>query len=380
MSFLKKSFAFPVQLAIAVCVLLLLLGADTAGAQIRTVLVSPVPGDPVASGTALRNALAGISSPSATNRWLLKIEPGTYDIAGTSLAMRAYVDVEGSGIEATTILNGNPSGLESVTIFGADNAELRFLTVQAIAPTSTSDIIAMANYSVSPRVYRVKLVSQATSAWGMRNVNAAPLVEECEISVTSTSATPSFAYGLVFRGLPPGSRRSSILRSQVKVSGAAKNYGVFIADALSLTSIRDSSFNVAGAGGSSTQGLYATGIAGWSGNESLTIRDTHVISGGGSSESYGLRFEQAAITLEVFQSKIWGHVAPTTYGIYTDSPLATGGIQGSSITGFTKTIQFGGNISIASTFLQGGPATAGGWIGCMGVWDENAIFYTQGCP
>ncbi len=292
--------------------------------------------------------------------------------------MRAYVDVEGSGIEATTILNGNPSGYESVTILGADNAELRFLTVQAIAPTSTSNIIAMANYGVSPRVYRVKLVSQGTSVYGMRNVNAAPLVEECEVSVTSTAATTSWAYGLVFRGVPPVSRRSSILRSQVKVSGAAKNYGVFMADALSVTSIRDSSFNVTG--GSSTQGLYATGLEGWSGNEPLAIRDTQVNSAGGSSESYGLRFEQAAITLEIFQSKIWGHVAPTTYGIYTDNPLVAGGIQGSSITGFTKTIQFGGSISIASTFLQGGPATAGGWIGCMGVWDENAIFYTQGCP
>ncbi|HTG34396.1 MAG TPA: hypothetical protein VLB76_15830 [Thermoanaerobaculia bacterium] len=53
MSFRKKSFAFPVQLTLAVGVLVLLLGADTAGAQIRTVLVSPVPGDPVASGTGL---------------------------------------------------------------------------------------------------------------------------------------------------------------------------------------------------------------------------------------------------------------------------------------------------------------------------------------
>lgn len=82
----------------------LLLTSTTATAQIRTILVSPVPGDPVASGTALRNALAGIPSPSATNRWLVKIEPGTYDVGGgTSLAMRPYVDVEGSGIEATTI-------------------------------------------------------------------------------------------------------------------------------------------------------------------------------------------------------------------------------------------------------------------------------------
>ena len=80
---------------------------------------------------------------------------------------------------------------------------------------------------------------------------------------------------------------------------------------------------------------------------------------------------------EVWGSKIWG----STYGIYTDSPDSPGGIQGSSILGSTKTIQFGSSISIASTFLNGGPATAGGWIGCMGVFDENAIFYAQGgCP
>jgi hypothetical protein len=359
--------------------LVLLLSAARIEAQIRTVLVSPVPGDPVASGTALRNALAGISSPSATNRWLVKIEPGIYDVGGTSLQMRAYVDVEGSGIEATTIRgNGDASAFQNAVILGADNAELRFLTVQAIGPTSTSSVMAMANYGPSPRVYRVKFVSQGQVVWGMRNVNAAPLVEECEFSVTATTAAGSSAYGLVFRGYPPASRRSSILRSQVTVSGATDNYGVFMSDAPILTSIRDSRFEVTG--GSSTQGLYASGL-GWSGNEPLTIRDTHVNSGGGSVASYGIRFEGGAtITLEIFQSKIWGHAAPTTYGIFTDGFSASGGIQGGSITGFTKTIQFGGSISIASTFLQGGPATAVGWLGCMGVWDENAVFYTQGCP
>jgi hypothetical protein len=359
--------------------LMLLLGAETAGAQIRTVLVSPVPGNPVASGTALQNALAGISSPSATNRWLLKIEPGIYDVGGTSLPMRAYVDIEGSGIEATTIRgNGDASAFQNATILGADNAELRFLTVQATGPTSTSSVIAMANYGASPRLYRVKFVAQAQTVWGLRNVNAAPLVEECEISVTAT-ATGSYAYGLVFGGFPPGSRRSSILRSKVAVSGASNNSGVYMFDALSLTTIRDSRFDVTG--GSSTQGLYATSAGtGWYGSESITIRDTEISSAGGSTTSYGIRFEGATISLSIFGSSIWGHVAPTTYGIYSTSPSTVAGAQGASITGFTNTIYFGGSISISSTFLQGGPATAGGWLGCMGVWDENAVFYAQGCP
>src|SRR6185369_17230322 len=135
-----------------------------------------------------------------------------------------------------------------------------------------------------------------------------------------------------------------------------------IADALSITSIRDSRFDITG--GVSTYGLFAFPDLFWSGNESLTIRDTEISSAGGSTSSYGIRFEQgASITLAIYGSTIWG----STYGIWTDSSTATAGIQGSSITGFTKTIQFGYNISIQSTLLNGGPVTAGGWLGCMGV-------------
>lgn len=376
MVYRKKSRLTPLCLHSLLFGLALLLGAETVSAQIRTVLVSPVPGNPIASGTALRNALAGISSPSATNRWLLKIEPGTYDVGGTILAMRPYVDIEGSGIEATTIRGSIDSSIHP-TILGADYTELRFLTVQAIDPTSTSSI-AMANYSgASQRVYRVKFVAQGgLEAWGMRNVNATPMIEECEFSVTGTMPG-SHAYGLVFRDYPPTSRRSSILRSKVAVWGATFNYGVYMRDAASLNSIRDSRFDVTG--GDLTHGLFATSsVGGWSGNEALAIRDTEVISSGGSAASYGIRFEGGAqIVPEIWNSRIWG----STYGIYTDSPSSSGGIQGSSIHGSTKTIQFGGSISISSTSLIGGPATAGGWIGCMGVFDENAVFYAQGaCP
>jgi hypothetical protein len=49
----------------------------------RTVLVSPV-GTPQQNGTALRNALASITGASATNPYLLKIEPGIYDLGGSA--------------------------------------------------------------------------------------------------------------------------------------------------------------------------------------------------------------------------------------------------------------------------------------------------------
>jgi hypothetical protein len=145
-----KIRAFVIVLSVFGCVLL---NSSVASAQIRTVLVSPVPGNPVASGTALQNALAGISSPSDTNRWLLKIEPGIYDLQAGSLQMRSWVDIEGAGINVTTIRSSE------TTIIGASNAELRMLTVEAIGNQFINpgpEVIAMLNQNAHPRVYRVK--------------------------------------------------------------------------------------------------------------------------------------------------------------------------------------------------------------------------------
>ncbi|HEV8582444.1 MAG TPA: hypothetical protein VGX68_25535 [Thermoanaerobaculia bacterium] len=353
---------------------LILCLAGPASAQIRTVLVSPVPGDPVGSGTALRNALTGISSPSSTNRWLLKIEPGIYDVGSTSLQMRSWVDIEGSGIGVTTIHGSVDSSLDG-TVNGANNAELRLLTVEAQSNFS----IAMANIAASPRLYRLKLIATAVNAWGIRNTDgSAPLIEECEIVVTSTSTSSSFATGILFKGFPPAGVRSSILRSTIRVSGAATNYGVNMLNAQTVTLIRDSQMDVTG--GTTTYGIAAAPNGPWLGQENLKIRDSEISSAGGSSASYGIKLEAGTfVALDINNSKVWGHVAPTTNGIVQlgDAIIV---LQGSSLVGFPNTVQTASNISIASTLLNGGPATASGWIGCMGVWDENAAFYANSCP
>jgi hypothetical protein len=185
----------------------ILFSSSVASAQIRTVLVSPVPGNPVASGTALQNPLAGISSPSDTNRWLLKIEPGTYDLQSGSLQMRPWVDIEGSGINVTTIRSSQ------TTIRGASNSELRTLTVEAIGNQFGAEVIAMLNENANPRVYRVKFKTQSTNCetWGMRNWSSAPKIEECEFSVAGGGL---LAKGLTFVNFVHTGERSSIVRSR----------------------------------------------------------------------------------------------------------------------------------------------------------------------
>jgi hypothetical protein len=112
---------------------------DAAVTYVRTVVVSPVVGDPIASGTALVAALAAITGNSADSPFLVKIEPGTYDIDATALTMKAFVDVEGSGENTTFILasRGNTSAASTgAAVISAASSELRYLTVTNEAPGS----------------------------------------------------------------------------------------------------------------------------------------------------------------------------------------------------------------------------------------------------
>ena len=347
-------------------------------AQIRTVLVSPVPGNPVASGTALQNALAGISSPSDTNRWLLKIEPGIYDLQAGSLQMRPSVDIEGSGINVTTIRSS------TTTILGASNAELRMLTVEAIGNGSPgSEVIAMFNENANPRSYRVKFKTQSTNSetWGMRNLSSAPKIEECEFSV---SGGTSLAKGLTFVNFVHTGERSSIVRSRIVVSGTGTMYGVWMLGGQTLTEIQETRIEVSGA---DPIGIYANHLGNWLGNEVLALRNVE-LKATGTSSSLGVYLDQGTtVGLDISYSKIeaLGNPNITRKGIFQAGSAVTF-MRNSWLAGASNTIQTTApwaSFSLQSSALVGGPATAtgqGAWNGCMGLWDENGTFYANGCP
>lgn len=356
-----------------------LLHASFVVGQSRTVVVSPVSGDPIASGTTLRNALAGIPSPSSTNRWLLKIDPGIYEMQSTSLQMRSWVDIEGSGI-GQTIIRANSTGFTINTILGASDAELRMLTVEATGGPNVGvgQVAAMRNTNGNPRVYRVKFVTQAinSDAWGIQDISTAPKIVECEISVSGTRTNS----GVSFSGSNPGTR-SSIVRSNITVSGGSTNYGVFMAGNQVLVEMQDTRIDVTN--GPLTFGIFASPIGGWQSAETLTLRNVVINSTMGGLLSAGIWLEpNTNVGMDISHIKITSRGAPgaVSQGIFQGGtqPFA---IQHSSIEGSTKTVEAPlTSFSIQATALFGGPATAGGWQGCMGVWDEMGQFYTTGCP
>jgi hypothetical protein len=95
----------------------------------RTLVVS-TRATPATGGNALRAAVAGISGASASNRFLIKIEPGNYDVGSAPLQMKSFVDIEGSGIGTTTITRSGGADWFDGTVAGATNSELRLLTVE----------------------------------------------------------------------------------------------------------------------------------------------------------------------------------------------------------------------------------------------------------
>ncbi|HWR98745.1 MAG TPA: hypothetical protein VN317_10030, partial [Candidatus Methanoperedens sp.] len=78
-------------------------------------------------------ALNSITDASATNPYLVKLMPGVYNVGSTSVVMRPYVDIEGSG-EGMTLITGqnSNSSCDIGVVRGASNAEIRFLTIENV--------------------------------------------------------------------------------------------------------------------------------------------------------------------------------------------------------------------------------------------------------
>lgn len=346
-------------------------------AQVRTVLVSPVPGNPVASGTALRSALANIPSPSSTNPWLLKIEPGIYDVQINPLQMRSWVSIEGSGIEATTIRGNVGSDLSHVpavyagTVQGADNAELRNLTVENIG--SGEHRVAMLNLATSPRVYRVRLVTQDNenkSLWGMLNLGfgggGAPTLEEIEVRVTGGG----WPVGIEYQGTEI---YSELHRSRIVVLGGTTQSAGIQMTFGRLHRIRDTVIETYF--GASASGIY---VLATNPPQDLWLTNTSIISSSSGNSNYGI-YCNAAITLNVATSQISVGNQFQAIGIrqiQTNGPVI---VLNSHILAGNGVVSSNGIVNISNSVLIGGPVTAG-LKGCFGVLDEAGIFYTGTCP
>ena len=94
---------------------------------LRTIVIGPLSG-----GTDTCDDLIGtldrITDAASDNPYLIKLEAGTFDCGTDTVRMKPYVDIEGSGEDAT-VLRGSSDGISGVVRVSAF-AELRFLRVE----------------------------------------------------------------------------------------------------------------------------------------------------------------------------------------------------------------------------------------------------------
>ena len=195
----------------------------------RTVVVSPV-GTDTQNGTALLNALSGITDASQTKKYLLYVEPGTYNLGSSTLQMKEHVDIQGSG-EGNTLITNSTSAVQDIcnkpTVLGANNAELRFLTVRNTGTATTSScVVAILNIGASPRLTHVTAQVTASQSIniGVLNVTASPTMTDVtatasggdNIGVQNFSASPTIKQSKLTGSF------SSLLHESTSANDAAK--------------------------------------------------------------------------------------------------------------------------------------------------------------
>jgi hypothetical protein len=357
---------------VAAWISLLLMITTTYGASIviggdytdmgTIVIVSPKPGDtPLNNGTALLNNLADITA-DANNPYLIKLGPGIYDIGTSSLQMKSYVDVEGSG-ENTTVITGHIDGDMKGVVQGANNAEIRFLTVRNTGGGIIS--AAIYNTSASPKITNVTASGSGGSnnSIGVYNNSSSPTMT----NVTTSASGASFNKG-VFNIYSSSPTMTNVTTSASGGSGSS-NYGVYSYSFSSPTMI-----NVTA---SASGGTYNYGVYNFSSSSPTMINVTASASGG--TYTYGVYNYSSSPTMMNMTASASG--GTNNYGVHSSS-TGTIMINNSVIIGSTNTIYNGINTTtrVGSTKLEGGAVSNSGTLTCAGVYDESYTFYTTACP
>jgi hypothetical protein len=206
----------------------------------RTVVVRSV-GTDAQNGTALRNALAGITTASPSSPWLLKVEPGIYDVGTPRFVMKADVDVEGSGEGVTTIRGGGGGcvGNESATVLSTVDATLRSLTV---VNTGGCDY-ATAIWSDGPldlRDVKARASGGAISSRGIILTGGFKQLTDVTADAQGNGGSTSARGIEIVETVPPASPRAQLVRVDARAHGASPGSNVALLDHASNVVVRRS--------------------------------------------------------------------------------------------------------------------------------------------
>ncbi len=299
----------------------------------KVAIVAQSGGDYTNSLDAMSDIAAWCGTPGSTNPCLIRLMPGIYDLGNNGFAMQSYVDIEGSGENTTTITSTHSSSLndaDSATLSGADNAEIRFLTVENQGGSTYS--AAIYNDSASPDITNVTAIaSGGTYNFGVHNDSSLP-------AMTNVTGTASGGFNAV--GVYNVSSSPAMTNVTANASGGSGNYGVF--------------------------NIYS----------SSPVMTNVIATTSGGTESY------AVFNLE-FSSPAMTNVTATASGgtgnygvINLDSSSPT--IKTSSISGTIYSIfNYSSTVKVGATMLKG--LVTGGGFTCAAAYDASFVELDSSC-
>jgi pectin methylesterase-like acyl-CoA thioesterase len=305
-------------------------------------------------------ALSSISDASEANRYLVKVMPGVYT---ETVTMKQYVDIEGSGELTTKITyTGNVAILG--TLRGANNAEMRFLTVESTGGGGAAYAVAISNYSTSPRLTHIT----ATASGAADNLG----VYNDTSSIVMTNVTAKASGGTNSQGV--FNVFSSPVMTNVSASGTGGTFarGVYI----SASSTVMTNVTASASGGTSVN--IGVDI---SASSSLTMTNV-IASASDGPNTKALNITASSLVIQNSTLRALG--GTNNYGIYTSATSGTFKVKinNSQVAGSTNTIFNDSHFTtrVGATLLDGGAVSNAGTLTCAGVYDENYVFSASTCP
>lgn len=324
---------------------------------VRTVLVSPV-GTPTQNGAALVAAVATLGSASASNPYLVRIEPGIYDLGSQFLNLPSSVDVEGSGAGVTKLL----SAAAPVIVLGTAS-ELRHITVESTAGLAIR---------TSGRVLHV--VAKASGGSSNTGIEAQPA--ESIIHSTVIVSGP----GVVNRGVQIG---GSIVLTNVTVETSGASSTNVAVDFIGTGAPRFTNLNARVVGGA-TSSDTAKAIS-LQGNSTATLMSVQAVAENGG---------QFGGTIALYAAQ--GNHLVTDSTLATKGPFIRNAIQLDSSAfvrveqsrimtsgnAYSVSVQSGTTLHIAASRVEGTPFLlfGQGTVVCSAVYNANLTFFPNACP
>jgi hypothetical protein len=296
----------------------------------------------------ITDALNSITTNSADNPFTIYVAPGVYN---ETITMKPYVDIEGAGETATKITYADPV-TNTITVVGADNAELRFLSVENTSGAGYA--MAISNDHASPHLSHVAIIvtSEWTANYGVRNDNASPTMTDVTIDIMRGTNNSGVSNSI-----------SSPVMTSVTATVSGGNYDFGMYNWYSAPTMTNVTLSASG-GATANYGVLSEG-------GSTPTMNNVIASASGGPEAYGV-YNKGASAATMYNVTANATGATDNYGVYNTnytSPM----MRDVTATASGGTVNVGVlNITYSSPMMINVTASASGETNNTGVHNENS--------